>query len=161
MYRTDVRAYTASVTDQPTDHLTLEQAAIALGISREAVRLRIRRGTLAGERIDGRWFVSLLGQSPTDRATDRATDRPGRARQPTDRDALLTELRDRVAFLERLTEHQAGVIAQQSASLADLVQRPALPEPRTAPPAETPTEPPREAPQSPVRRPWWRRLLGG
>ena len=73
--------YRTCMTDRPTDHLTIEEAAAALDISREAVRLRIRRGTLTGVRVGGAWYVSLVGRSET-AATDRPTDQAGCAVAP-------------------------------------------------------------------------------
>ena len=151
--------------------MALDEAAAALGISREAVRLRIRRGTLPGERIGGHWYVrGLVGRSEPGTVVlpPSATDRPARPARAPRRDELVAELRDRVAFLERLVEHQAGVIAQQSASLAGLAQRPALPKPHTEPTPETAPEavlPMQESRQDaatpPVRRGWLARLFRG
>lgn len=153
-------------TDRPTDHLTLDEAAALLGISREAVRLRIRRGTLAGERAGGVWYVAPVGRSAPDQTTERPTNRPGRGRGrgPAQRDELVDHLqaenawlRARVEYFERLTEHQAGQLAEL---------RRQLPPPQgvgePTPPATPPTMP-RAAPERPVsprkRPPWWQRLL--
>lgn len=71
---------TDHATDQPTDH-SLTEAARALGLTPEAVRSRVRRGTLDGERVNGSWRVRLPGDAPS----------PGRSRptrdHPTDRPA--------------------------------------------------------------------------
>ena len=155
------------MTDRPTDHLTLDEAAAVLGISREAVRLRVRRGTLDGARVGGIWYVTLVGRSSTDHTTDRPTDRPRypRRRDTAERDELAQHLRDevdflrdRVKFYERQVEHQAGEIA-------DLRRQ--LPPPATGEGPEEGTAPPMPfpAPERPLtRRPWppwyirlWRR----
>lgn len=94
--------------DQPPDQpLSLDAAADQLGVTREAVRLRIRRGTLRGEKRPDGWVVWLdepageaVGRSrpTTDRpATDQPTDRPGRAERER-------ELLDRIAWLETRIE---------------------------------------------------------
>lgn len=114
------RSYAARVTtDRPTDQPTSDQlpdqpvslaaAAAALGVSREAVRLRIRRGTLRGERRPDGWVVwleapaeELVGRAvvrPTDQR-DRPTRRPAK-RASGDGDA---ELRARIAWLEARVE---------------------------------------------------------
>jgi len=70
--------------------LTLDEAAAALGISANAVRQRIKRGTLRGVKSAAGWAVWL----PTDPATSgvvgrlaanptNATNRPGRDQPPT------------------------------------------------------------------------------
>ena len=63
----------------------MPEAAELLGITVEAVRMRIKRGTLRSERQGGRVFV-LLGQS-------QPTDRPD---EPT---TLISEMRSRIQFL--------------------------------------------------------------
>ncbi len=155
-----------AMADQPTDQpagLTLDQAALALGISREAVRLRLRRGTLDGIRNGREWCVYLTGRSvdPTPRSnrltnqpTDRSEPRPRRRRSPTrDREIMRLEetiavLRSDVEFLQRLTEHQAG-------QLADLGRRPTERSVIAAPIATNrPTDHAARAPQ-----PLWRVLL--
>ena len=126
------------MTNQPTDQppgLTLDQAAVALGISREAVRLRLRRGTLEGIHNEHGWCVYLptgrLVDPPTqpNRATNRPTDqadpRQRRRRSPArDREIMRLEetiavLRSDVEFLQRLAEHQAGQLADLSQRLSE------------------------------------------
>jgi Mg2+ and Co2+ transporter CorA len=67
--------------------LTVHDAARQLGISEDAVRMRIKRGTLSADKEGGRLYV-LLDTEPT---TDRT-------------DELIEELRGRVSSLE----HQLG-----------------------------------------------------
>ena len=43
----------------PTRRMTISQAAALCGVTREAIRLRIRRGTIAAEKVDGQWWVYL------------------------------------------------------------------------------------------------------
>lgn len=146
-----------------TGGLAVGQAASRLGISTDAVRKRIRRGTLRAYKLDGDWRVVLDDPIPTDQVGDPDSnlDSPGRVVQDTET-SLTDQLRSEVAFLRQLTEHQAGVIAQQAAAIADLTRRPQeLPAGRPDPPTPAPSEPRQEAPQPPRRRPWWRRLLGG
>src|SRR5919199_1324959 len=48
-----------------TDGLVeLTEAADRLGLSQEAIRKRIHRGTLAGRKVDGRWLVLLPEDRP-------------------------------------------------------------------------------------------------
>src|SRR5215218_5877841 len=84
---------------------TVADAARILGISAEAVRGRIRRGTLPVEREDGKVYVLLEGS-----AEDRTTaDQP---RTTDDRtDALIAELQDRVRFLEEANSENRRIIA--------------------------------------------------
>ncbi len=99
-------------TDQPTTPalVTLEDAAAALGITVNAVRQRIKRGTLIGVKTDTGWSVDMVAtnqESGTDRPTRRPTNHTSSAtnHRPT---IDLTPLVSHIATLEgqvqRLTE---------------------------------------------------------
>ncbi len=156
---------------------TLSEAAELLGISKGAVRQRVRRGTLRSDKgEDGRVYVYV---DPTaDAVSGPSVGDP--------RDALIAELQDRVRSLEDANRENRRIIA-------GLVQRvPAIEapqEPRESPespgPSDTPTPAPEEAQEAaePPRdrtnrlqqelletrqlledersRPWWRRMFGG
>jgi hypothetical protein len=151
---------------------TVAEAAELLGISAEAVRGRIRRGTLPVEREDGSVYV-LIDATAYDRTTDDQTrttdDRPG------DRtDLLIAELQDRVRSLEEANRENRRIIAA-------LTQRiPELPSPteqgagaQTAQdvPQMTTEQPGKVGLQAeveglqediaqPQRRSWWREFFG-
>src|SRR3712207_7644311 len=61
------------------DRLTVADAARLLGLSAEAVRMRIKRGTLASEKVGGTVYV-LLDTNPTPSNADRTTDRTAETR---------------------------------------------------------------------------------
>jgi hypothetical protein len=154
-------------TDQTTGRkLSVTEAAEALGISGDAVRSRIKRGTLPTAREGGRVFV-VLG----------ATDRPTAQAQPTSatgEDRLYQEMQERIRYLESQVEEEREARRRADTLLARLMDR--LPE--LEPPQETPTEPPGSpetardtgergaasssppAPETPAERPWWRRIFG-
>jgi len=99
-------------TDQPTTPalVSLEDAANTLGITINAVRQRIKRGTLIGIKTDAGWSVDMVAtnQEPgTDRPTTRPTNQaaPSTDHRPT---IDLTPMIDHIATLEdqvqRLTE---------------------------------------------------------
>jgi hypothetical protein len=124
--------------------LNVTEAAAELGTTVEGVRSRIKRGTLRTERESGRVFVIVEDRPDAD------PRRPG-ADQTTDR-ALVDELKDRVAFLERELERRGEAEAELRRIIAALTQR--IPE-LEAP--ETPSEPAPEAEPGTERAPWWRR----
>ena len=146
----------------PKHRTTVAEAAEILGISAEAVRGRIRRGTLPVERESGTVYV-LLDHPSKDRTT---ADQPRTTGdQPDDRtDLLIAELQDRVRSLEEANRENRRIIAALTSRI---------------PAIEAPTEPPggletaqeqqeRGEPHSAtggaeegVRRPWWRRVFGG
>ena len=99
-------------TDQPTTPapVSLEDAADTLGITVNAVRQRIKRGTLIGIKTDAGWLVDVVAtnqESGTDRPTKRPTNHTSSAtdHRPT---IDLTPMVDHIAVLEdrvqRLTE---------------------------------------------------------
>jgi hypothetical protein len=148
----------------PKRRTTAAEAAEILGISAEAVRGRIRRGTLPVEREGGTVYV-LLDAPPLD---DRTTGHQPRTTddQPDDRtDLLIAELQDRVRSLEKANQENRRIIAglveripaieapQELSESPDTVEAdPRRVEPRPA------TE---EAPEGVQRRWWWRRRFGG
>jgi hypothetical protein len=142
---------------------TVSEAAEILGISAEAVRGRVRRGTIPVEREGGTVYVLI--EEPKDHRTtgdqSRTTDdRPG------DRtDLLIAELQDRVRSLEEANRENRRIIAALTSRIPAIE---APPEARESP--ETVEDvPERTAPRSSAtggaqedtQRPWWRRVLGG
>ena len=86
------------------DKLTVAEAADRLGISQEAVRRRIGRGTIEYDKDDdGRVYVFL---SPTNTPHDTVHDGSQDGVPVGVRDALVEELRARVAFLETELENR-------------------------------------------------------
>jgi len=135
------------------------EAAEILGISAEAVRGRIRRGTLPVEREAGTVYVLL------DTATgNRTTSDQSRttADQYGDRtDLLISELQDRVRSLEEANRENRRIIAALTSRI------PAIEAPQEAPDASDTVEEPERAEPQPatggaqegVQRPWWRRIF--
>jgi len=110
---------TRDTTDRATRHdaVTVNEAAVALGITPDSVRARLRRGSLGGEKQGATWVVHLdlafakfanaqadqdaLRQlSQSDRATRHDTPRDTTRQRDTDRDELLEELRRDKIFLQ-------------------------------------------------------------
>ena len=154
--------------DQPTTdessgrRLSVPEAAEALGISGDAVRSRIKRGTLATVREGGRVFVVLGG-----------SDRPNAQAQPTSvpsEDRLYQEMQARIRYLESQVEEEREARRRADTLLARLMDRlPELEAPQETPgSSETNEEEPERAEPRPaaggaqegVQRPWWRRVFG-
>ena len=144
--------------------VTMREAAEVLGVSAEAIRKRVQRGTLRSEKgEDGRRYVYL----------DDAPDVGGS--QPAS-DVLTSELRDRLRYVERQLEGERQAHAEARRIIAGLVERipPQIEAPREAPsePREAPTgateQPGRVEPQPAVEgvqepaepRSWCRRIFG-
>jgi hypothetical protein len=161
----------------------LREAARLLDISKDAVRQRIRRGTLRSAKGgDGRVYVYLNAASDAVHY-DHDQEHDQRSHQPmpyekTNPAELVDELRDRIRYLERQVEEERNARYRADELLAQLMQR--------VPQIEAPREEPRESPESaadeqqgrgpvpdvegaqePTRRPQeerrglWQRLFGG
>jgi len=166
-------------TDQrpTTDHapdpapLTVEAAAIALGITANAVRQRMKRGTLAGEKTAGGWVVWL----PTDQATTplvgrSVADQPTTPDRPTtDRPRPTSAAGVNLAPLAELIERQGDEIGrlreaaaiwqvramQAEDRLKQITAGDVTPQDATA---ATPVEVVTVAGPVHESAPWWRRL---
>ena len=182
--QTNVQPTTDQPTSKTTDQrVTVADAALLLGISEDAVRSRLRRGTLRRETGgDGTVFV-VLGtdrpasyQRPTDnRSTNQQNDRQtagqsidshvdSRGGSETYRDELVEALRDELAHLRDQLDRERDASAELRRIVAGLVQRvpelEAAPEPRNAP--KTASEGmvnSDDVPSEPERVSWLRRLL--
>ena len=156
-----------AATDPTTGRrLTVTEAAEVLEISGDAVRSRIKRGTLSTVREGGRVFV-VLG------ATDRRTAQAQPTHAPGE-DRLYQEMQERIRYLESQVEEEREARRRADTLLARLMDR--LPE--LEPPQDASTEP-RESPeraaeetqrtqprpgtpdpQAGAARSWWRRVFG-
>ena len=145
------------VTVGQTRRLTLRDAAQVLGISKEAVRKRVKRGTLpsdVGE--DGRRYVYL------DAGGDAGPPRGGAVPGPYDpRDELIATLKEQLEAERNAhaeTRRIAYTLAQRVPELESPREEPRGPETvtETTEGIDTPTD--RET--SVQRRSWWRRFFG-
>jgi hypothetical protein len=135
----------------PRQRLDLRDAADVLGLTVDAVRKRVKRGTLEAEKgPDGRLYVFL--------DTDQESDHP---RSDTDR---------LISVLEEQLRQEREAHAEARRLLAAALERipPQLKAPQEARESpETPVEPrlsttgPPEAGTPAEGRPWWRRWFGG
>ncbi len=166
----------------------LAAAAARLGISPDAARKRLERGTLRGEKHAGRWLVwlpDLDGQPDTPDATGRQSDaasEPASGRSDaawTPPDAMASTTRELIEQLKEENTYLRDQLDQRSRELAaererfDVLHRealariPALGSGQNAPAAasglQQAAEPQHTAsdPSSSWWASWWRRLTGG
>ncbi len=157
--------------------MSVQEAAGVLGVTVEAVRGRIKRGTLEAEReADGSVYVWLdTDQAPTSRdqpatGSDQTTTSP----QPdAGREELVEVLREQVEYLREQLEAERSANRENRRLLAAALERiPQLEAPRDEPRGpETASEEP-EGAKTPDRdegsqegvqrreRSWWRRFFG-
>ncbi len=186
------RAATERATERPTVHvrLTVSEAADELGISAEAVRSRVKRGTLRSTKEGGTVYVLIPGPAPDDQTRpgydqtragrDRTSGQTALEHDRTgDQAELVESLLDQLAYMrEQLAEEREArrradtIMAQLSQANAEQARTiRALEPPRDEPHvhetvSETPegTETPsdRGEPEASIQRrsSWWRRFFG-
>ncbi len=177
-------------TERPTVHvrLTVSEAADELGISAEAVRSRVKRGTLRSIKEGGTVYVLLpveddqttTGRDQTDTRAEPGHDRTAdqTSTRADLREELVESLLDQVAYMreqlaeEREARRRADTIiaqltqanAEQARTIRELEPSP-TPETRdareTASEGEHGTETPAgDTGQPRGRSSWWRRFFG-
>jgi excisionase family DNA binding protein len=162
--------------------MTVAQAASYLGISAEAVRARIQRGTLAHTKEGGKVYVLLNRPTeakddhdghPKDHNDDHANERPYgvRANERKADAQVLAELRSHIGSLRSQIEHLRSELEERNEELrrkdhllaAALKRIPpqleALPEARESPEIAS-EEPAKGVVAEEERRSWWRRYFG-
>jgi hypothetical protein len=152
---------------RPGQRVTMTEAAELLGMSRDAVRMRVRRGSLASEKgEDGRVYVFLEPDQERDHPQAEDETSSSRLEEP-----LIEELRDQVGYLREQLRREQDAHAEARRIIAALTARipeiEAPSEPREAP-TEATEQPGRVGPQTPLesaqagsqRAPWWRRIFG-
>jgi len=142
----------------------MQQAADELGLSVEAIRKRVQRGSMRSDKgEDGRRYVYL------DESHREAQVEPSEGE-------LVEELRDRVRSLEKMLEEERETRTEErrrhDTLMAQLMQRIPELEPPSQEPRESPLQPqegeppptrgePRPGLEPQASRPWWRKIFGG
>jgi hypothetical protein len=107
----------------PTKRVSVAEAAEILGLTVEAVRMRIKRGTLHSEKDAGRVYV-LLGHQPTTEQPTELTDRTAE---------LIATLREQLEAEREANRENRRIIAMLASRVPEL---------------EAPNQEPRESPQT-------------
>lgn len=155
--------------DQPTasHRLTVQEAASRLGVTVDAIRGRIKRGTLSSDRDEDGTVYVLLDHA------DQPDDQPGASHQPADDQLELVEvLQEQNDYLRRQLEVWQEEARRKDHIIAALAERiPAIEAPQdtvsearespeTASEAPYSTHAPPEQQGPPQRRSWWREFFG-
>ena len=146
-------------TTPPGRRLTVSEAAGALGISAEAVRSRLKRGTLRSVK-DGATVYVLLTPDQSRPDADQTAPEPD---QTGDQTELVAVLREQLAAEREANRENRRIIIALTSRVPELE---AAREPRESPTPSpeasegTTPQPGREEAEEPAqRRPWWRRVF--
>jgi hypothetical protein len=153
--------YGTSSSETSRQRVSVDQAARTLGLSVDAVRKRVQRGTIPYEK-DPTGRVTIILDTID---TLQDVPGPGVGRLLEAKDETISELRDRVRYLEVESRRKDHLLA------AALERIPAIEAPQEAPDgperagegSDTPPVP-RSTTDGPQKqtspRPWWRRMFG-
>jgi hypothetical protein len=145
--------------------VTVEEAARILGLSGNAVRKRLERGTLKSEKVAGIRYI-LLDADMSQHANDMPNGMPGDIALMQ---AHLDSMGEQINYLKEVIERRDEEIRRKDHLLAAALERiPAIEEapsePRESPLSpseeEADTQPPPEG-RGQEKRSWWRRFFGG
>jgi uncharacterized coiled-coil protein SlyX len=153
-------------TDRPSpdlDRLTVAQAADALGISQDAVRKRIARGTIHHDRDESGRVHVYLTPSETVHKTDQDTIQDDTTK--TVQDTYIRSLEDQITFLRRELERKDAILL----NLTERIPQLEAPSEARESPQTVEEEPERADPhaatgrdqESVPRRSWWRKWFRG
>jgi hypothetical protein len=104
-----------TVQDIGHDILDISEAARRLGITPDAVRKRISRGTLEAHKRDGRWFVVLDVQDKESKT--REETRPGHNHSEDDKDRIIAILQEELEARRREVQELHVLLQQAQAAL--------------------------------------------
>ena len=149
-----------------TERVSVQEAAIALGTTVDAIRKRVQRETITYEKAaDGRVWI-LLDTGQTRQVTDQDATGPGPRPDPllVAKDETIQLLREQLEAERRANEENRRIIAALTSRIPQLEapsEPPEAPTEDTEQPGRGEPQPPLEDAQEPSERPWWRRMFGG
>ena len=152
------------------ERVDIEEAARRLNTTTDALRKKLRRGTLTGEKVDGHWYVWLNGHATAGRASaseiaiyERMIDtlqrevdflrqelqqeQEARTEESRRRDIIIAQLTEQMRSLPEVVAGECP--AQTMSSVPDGPER--TPEPQHEPPVMMHMYRPPE----PAHRSWW------
>jgi excisionase family DNA binding protein len=155
---------------QSSNLATVHEAANTLGVSVDAIRKRIQRGTIPHERHeDGRVYV-LLDKASTMQDTSSTSSSTVPDEDEDERpvrygtEEYVESLQDQIGFLRRELERKDAILLRMAERIPELEPSPPSSEPRDVPRTaseETGKGTAHLDRKEPVeRRSWWRRFFG-
>jgi hypothetical protein len=170
---------TSSATSSPTRRLTAQEAAVALGITVEAIRGRIKRGTLRSTKAeDGTILVYLDDHDQTNGQPRQAAnqtqpfgdqtqpdhDRPepdaDQSPQVPDQSELIRVLHDQLESEREANRENRRIIAILASRVPELEAAPEPPEGPQRPSEHQGSDAAHQEDEHPEKPSWWRRFFG-
>lgn len=149
------------------DRLTVAEAAERLGVTQDAVRKRMARGTIRHVREDGRLYVYLdTFERSSKTVQDEGQDAVSKTVQDSGQDRYVAALEDQIQFLRRELERKDVILLRLTERIPELEAPDGPPDgPESGAEASEGAElrPDKPGAQEGVqaRRSWWRRVFGG
>lgn len=134
--------------------VTVQEAARALGVTEQAIRKRIKRGTLEAETEGRRVYVYLDASETSYEPSRDAVTNPAS-------DALISQMQARIDSLERSLESERDANRENRRLLAAALERRALESHEAS--EDSSGVPPESGNFETSQRkdkPWWRRIFG-
>ena len=147
------------------DEISVAQAAHRLGVTQDAVRKRIARGTIRHEKDhEGRIFVYLDTLFERESETDQGNGQGAESKTvlDDDQDKYTRSLEDQIDFLRRELERKDTIIMSLSQHIPELEGSPELREDHMTDSEVTAKDkvPPEQQQEPSQRRSWWRAFFG-
>ena len=137
--------------------VTVAQAAELLGLSAEAVRSRVQRGTLASTKEYGTVYVLLDPDQARPNTDEPHTQTGAQTHLSGDQTAFIASLTEQIDWLRREVERKDTIIMSMTQRIPEL--EPA-PEPRESPVSASEEEGKGAGHPEEAQRPWWQRIFG-
>lgn len=152
---------TSSATSSPTRRLTAQEAAVALGITVEAIRGRIKRGTLRSTKAeDGTILVYLDDHDQTQPDHDRPEPDADQSPQVPDQSELIRVLHDQLESEREANRENRRIIAILASRVPELEAAPEPPEGPQRPSEHQGSDAAHQEDEHPEKPSWWRRFFG-
>ena len=152
---------TSSATSPPTRRLTAQEAALTLGITVEAIRGRIKRGTLRSTKAeDGTIFVYLDDHDQTQPDHDWPEPDADQSQPVPDQSELIRVLHDQLESEREANRENRRIIAILASRVPELEAAPEPPEGPQRPLEHQGTGAAHQEDEHPEKPSWWRRFFG-
>ena len=148
------------------DRVSVTEAAHRLGVSQDAIYKRIKRRTIPWDKgEDDKTYVYVDDVDASTAGARQSTDPASGASNYVSKDELLSEIRERVRFLEEELQRKDAILLSLTQRIPELESAPESREsPERASEEPYSTHAPPEAygpPDEPQRkRSWWREFFG-